>query len=141
MGTEDQTPTETEAQTADSGPEKTTTEEQDTFPRAYVEKVRQEAAEHRKKAAQVDTMREALHAAYLRLGTQGILHDPEALPWSDDYADPETGLPDADRIRSAAEALADEQPWLSRPRGDVGQGFRGETSDAVNLAGMLRAGA
>src|SRR4051812_45893695 len=89
-----------EPQSADTGPDTDRPEEPDTFPRAYVEQLRREAAEHRKKAAQVDTMREALQAAYLRLGTQGILHDPEALAWSDDFTG-EDGVPDLERIRAA----------------------------------------
>lgn len=142
MDPQDQHPTQdlNEPQSTNSEPQTGTEEEPDTFPRAYVEQLRQEAAENRKKAEQVSTLREALHAAYLRLGTQGILHDPEALAWSEDFTG-EDGLPDVERIRAAAEALAEAQPWLSRPRGDVGQGYRGETSDAVSLADLLRVGA
>lgn len=115
--------------------------EEKQFPESYVKELRQEAAENRKKAEQVDSLRAALQTAYLREGTSGVLHDPEALVWSDDFNDEETGLPDVVKIKEAAEALAEERPWLSRARGDAGQGFRGEQSDSVDLADLLRAGA
>ena len=113
--------------------------EPDTFPREYVETLRQEAAENRKKAKDVDTLREALRVAFLKEGSAGILREP--IEWSDDFTDSETGLPDAEKIKAAAEALAADKPWLSLPRGDAGQGFRGDDSDTVSLADMLRVGA
>jgi hypothetical protein len=117
--------------------------ESDTFPRTYVEELRAEAAENRRRAKeaaeQVDTLRTALQEALCREASAGVLHEPIA--WHEDYADEETGLPDVEKVKAAVEALAQDKPWLSRPRGDVGQGFRGEESDAVDLAGMLRQGA
>ncbi|MCW2783471.1 MAG: hypothetical protein JWR35_3922 [Marmoricola sp.] len=110
----------------------------DVFPREYVEQLRQEAAEHRKRAEKVDSIRDALRAAVLEKGSGDVLHDP--LPWDDAYDD-ENGLPSADLVRAAAEMLALEKPHLARVRGDAQQGFRGETNEAVDLAGMLRAGA
>jgi hypothetical protein len=109
----------------------------DTFPRAYVEQLRAENAARRKEAEQVTPLREALQVAYLRQGCDGILHDP--ISWSDDFND-DDGLPDLDKIKAAAEALAAEKPHLARVRGDAGQGFRGDDSDAVDLAELLRAG-
>lgn len=43
-------------------------------------------------------------------------------------------------LREAA-IRADSKPHLGRVRGDAGQGYRGEQSDTVDLAGMLRIGA
>ncbi|WP_051549002.1 hypothetical protein [Nocardioides sp. URHA0032] len=119
--------------------------ESDTFPRSYVEELRAEAAEHRTKAREaldeVGPLREALRVAYLKQGTAGVLHDHADLPWSDEFNDPETGLPDVATIKAAAGALAADKPHLARVRGDAGQGFRGDASDAVDLAHLLRAGA
>jgi hypothetical protein len=113
--------------------------EPDTFPRSYVEELRAEAAEHRLRAKEADRLRDALRTAVLARACDGILHDP--LPWSDDF-DGEDGLPDPEKVREAAEGLAAEKPHLARVRGDAGQGFRGDESDAVvDLAELLRNGA
>lgn len=116
--------------------------EPETFPRSYVEELRAEAAEHRVKskenAESMETFRNAYRAAVLKEATRDVLAEP--IPWSDDF-DGENGLPDAGKIREAAEALALEKPQLARVRGDIGQGFRGEQDAPVDLAGMLRAGA
>jgi hypothetical protein len=113
--------------------------EPDTFPRSYVEELRAENAARRKDADQVGPLREALQDAYLRQACEGVLHDP--ISWSEEFNNPETGMPDPEKIRAAAEALAEEKPHLARVRGDAGQGFRGSESDSVDLAGILRAGA
>lgn len=126
-------------QTIETTPVETPETDPDTFPRSYVEQLRSEAAEHRLRAADADKFRDALRAAVLTSQSATLLREP--LAWSDDYDDAETGLPDAEKISEAVQALAAEKPWLSRPAGDVGQGFRGTESDAVNLADMLRAGA
>lgn len=118
--------------------EQTDTTTPDTFPRAYVEELRREAAEHRTRAAVADTFRDALRAAVLEKASTGVLAEP--IEWDDEF-DGEDGLPDAEKIKAAAEALALEKPWLSRPHGDAGQGFRGEDCGTVDLAGLLRAGA
>ena len=114
-------------------------EEEQTFPLSYVQELRQEAAQHRTRAADADKYRDALREAVCASVSAGVLREP--LAWSDDFNDPETGLPDQQKVSEAAQALAAEKPWLSRPAGDVGQGFRGTESDAVNLADLLRAGA
>lgn len=114
-------------------------EEEQTFPLSYVQELRQEAAQHRTRAAQADTFRDALRDAVLAAESAGVLREP--LPWDDAYGDPETGLPDREKVSEAVQALAAAKPWLSRPAGDVGQGFRGTESDAVSLADLLRVGA
>lgn len=115
---------------------------EEMFSRDYVESLRTEAAEARVKAKRATDLELALRDAVKASAARDILQDPAALEWSDDFAD-DSGLPDAEKIREAAEALAAEKPHLSRVRGDVLQGHRGEESDAgaVDLAGMLRAGA
>lgn len=108
----------------------------DVFSREYVETLRKENAARR---TEVEPLRLALREAYLEKGSAGVLHDP--VPWDDAFTDEETGLPDVEKIKAAAEALAQEKPHLARVRGDAGQGFRGEQSDSVDLASMLRQGA
>jgi hypothetical protein len=124
----------------DTTDEQTTDEqtEEDVFPRRYVEALRTENAELRVKGKSVDTIRDALRAAVLKQACTGILQEP--IPWDDQYDD-DSGLPDPEKIRAAAEDLAEKKPWLSRPHGDAGQGFRGGQSDTVNLADLLRSGA
>lgn len=116
-----------------------TENEEQTFPASYVRELRAEAAEHRVRAQDADKYRDALRAAVLKAHSAGVLREP--LPWSDDLSDPETGLPDEGKVAEAVQALAAEKPWLSRPAGDIGTGFRGDESDAVSLGDMLRVGA
>ena len=70
--------------------------------------------------------------------TAGVLAEP--LVWSDEY-DGEDGMPDAEKITQAAEALALEKPHLARVNGQIPLGPQGDESDTVSLAGMLRQGA
>jgi hypothetical protein len=120
------------------GPER----DSDVFDRKYVEELRRESAEHRMKAKEADekltAFRDAYRAALLREASAGVLHDP--IGWDDSF-EGEDGLPDPEKMRAAAEALAEAKPWLGRPRGDVGSGYRGEQPDTVDLADLLRAGA
>lgn len=134
-----------EQQITEETPQETPENEPETFSREYVQQLRQEAAEGRTKAkeheelaSKLDSIATAYREALCREASAGVLH--EAIQW-DDAFNGEDGLPDVEKIREAVGKLADEKPWLSRPRGDVGQGFRGQESDSVNLAGILRAGA
>lgn len=117
----------------------------DTFPRDYVEKLRQESAESRTARKDAEQQLAALQDAYRGLAvTQAVsdvLADSTDLPWSDDYLDAETGLVDASKVRTAAEELALAKPHLARARGDAGQGYRSTNSGTVNLADMLRSNA
>jgi hypothetical protein len=97
-----------------------------------------ESIKNRKKAKVADALRAALQAAVCKQASADVLHEP--IEWSEDF-NGENGLPDAEKISEAVATLAESKPWLSRPRGDVGQGLRGEESDAVDLAQMLRSGA
>lgn len=110
----------------------------DTFPRAYVEQLRQESAGYRTRAQQADTLAERLLTATVREATAGILTDPTDLPTGDALLDAD-GMPDPDLIAEAARALVTRKPHLGdrRPRGDVDQGARTSAGE-VNLAGMLR---
>lgn len=110
----------------------------DLFDRAYVEELRAEAKENRLAAARADYLNTEVRRLAIREATRGLLTDPEALPWSDDYTEDETGLPDHDRLLAAAQALARAKPWLSRPRGDVGQGQHSDAPAGISLSELLR---
>ncbi|WP_298043095.1 hypothetical protein [uncultured Citricoccus sp.] len=103
----------------------------ETFPREYVEKLRQAAAGARVKAKKADDYaRELFHA---RVAALGKLADPSDLTFDDKLLD------DHPALEAAVDELISRKPHLAsrQPRGDVGQGDRGGASD-IDLAGMLR---
>lgn len=104
----------------------------ETFPREYVEKLRQENAKYRQRAGQADALAHRLHTALV--AATGRLADPEDLPF-----DPEH-LEDADSLNTAIVDLLARKPHLAsrRPRGDVGQGRTSDPSGTVDLAALLR---
>ena len=117
-------------------------DEPDTFPRAVVEDLRRENAEHRTKAARADKATAALVDAYA--ASAGLLADPSDLAR---YADPgdlvdDDGVPDADRIREAVQTLVTERPHLRTRRPaegtDVGQGARNTTGGAFDVSDVMR---
>ena len=126
------------------GQEREQQDDTDTFDRAYVEKLRSEAAEGRTARKDAEATLERVQTAYRDLAVSsavaGVLVDPSDLSWSDDYLDSD-GLVDAEKVQQAATALLEQKPHLGRVVGDVGQGFKGEQAKTVDLAGMLRAGA
>lgn len=103
----------------------------ETFPRAYVEKLRREAAEHRTRAVDRDDLAHRLHVALVT--ATGRLADPTDLTYDD------THLEDPEALRAAIDGLLDRKPHLAsrRPVGDVGQGATGG-DNPVDLAGLLR---
>lgn len=110
-----------------------TTEEpdgEDTFPREYVEKLRDEAARYRQRAGRVDEISERLHR--LLVERTGRLADPTDLEFDEAHLD------DADALDAAIDALLDRKPHLAArtPRGDVGQGK--PDNSPVNLGALLR---
>lgn len=108
--------------------------EQETFPRAYVEQLRQEAADARVKARRADDLAQQLFSA--RVAATGLLVDPADLPYDEQLLD------DAGAMEAAIEALITAKPHLASriPRGDIGQGVS-DPADTVDLAALLRAGA
>ena len=132
----------TEEQITDETTEPAEVEERTYTAPEYAE-LKEESIRHRLKAKEateaLDPTRDALRAAICREASNGVLHD--VIGWDDAFND-DDGLPSLEKAREAAEALAVEKPHLGRVRGDAGQGFRGDGSDAVvDLAGLLRAGA
>ena len=108
-------------------------DEQETFPRAYVDKLRKEAAGHRERAKRADEFAAALWEA--RVAASGRLADPTDLPMPEG-ADPL----DTEAVEAAVEDLLARKPHLAtrRPSGNIGQGV-GSAPQNVSLAGMLRA--
>ncbi len=107
---------------------------QETFPRAYVEQLRQEAADARVKARRADDLARQLFSA--RVAATGLLVDPADLPYDEQLLD------DPAAMEAAIEALITAKPHLASriPRGDIGQGVS-DPADTVDLAALLRAGA
>ena len=113
-----------------------TEDQQDTFPREYVEKLRKENGDHRT-AAKAAT--EALVPLQQRLHTllvekTGRLADPSDLPFDAAHLDDEAAL------TTALDDLLARKPHLASRRvvGDVGQGA-GTPKDEFSLAGILGA--
>lgn len=105
--------------------------EPDTFPRDYVERLRDENAKYRQRAQRADDLAHRLHAAMVAATER--LADPSDLDFD------EAHLEDEDALATALDDLLARKPHLAsrRPRGDVGQGMTGSTN-TVDLAGILR---
>jgi len=130
-------PAETDAEpTEPPDPTGDTPEDAETFPRAYVEQLRQEAADNRVKAKRGDALAHRLVLAYAQ--ALGRLADPTDLPYDEELCD-DDGIPDPAKIADAVDELLTRKPHLGdrRPRGDIGQGATAAES-SVDLAGMLR---
>lgn len=110
-------------------------EDAETFPRAYVERLRRENAGHREKAKRAEDYAAALWEA--RVGATGKLADPSDLPLPEDV-DPL----DVDAVTAAVDELLSRKPHLASrtPRGNIGQGPSAH-ADSVSLAGILRSAA
>jgi len=118
-------------------PDETTDEPEgdpETFPREYVEKLRQESGKYRQRAAKTDELAQRLHTALV--AATGRLADPEDLVFDEAHLD------DDEALERAISDLLSRKPHLASRRvaGDVGQGASGD-SVGVSLAGLLRAGA
>lgn len=124
--------TEDVAETTDTEPEET--EEPETFPRDYVEKLRKENARYRERAQQSDALAARLHTALVT--ATGRLADPTDLPFDEAHLD------DEEALTTAIDDLVSRKPHLAsrKPSGDVGQGVGGTVKN-VDLAEILRAGA
>ena len=109
-----------------------TDEEQDTFPREYVEKLRDENAKYRQRAQKADDLAHRLHNALT--AATGRLADPSDLPYEESHLD------DPEALQRAIQELLAKKPHLGsrKPSGNIGQGVSSST-DAVDLAAMMRA--
>lgn len=104
----------------------------DTFPRTYVEELRQENGRYRQRAQQADELAQRLHLELVR--ATGRLADPTDLPYSEDH------LVDADSMGAAIDELLEAKPHLAtrRPVGDIGQGQRGPAAGGFSLLDTLK---
>lgn len=118
--------------TIDESPDDAQENEPETFPREYVQKLRDESAKHRQRAQRADDLAARLHTALV--AATGRLADPT------DLSVEESHLDDAEALTAAIDELLTRKPHLASRRvsGDVGQGAS-KSSEAVDLAGMLRA--
>lgn len=110
-------------------------EDAETFPRAYVEQLRREAADARVRAKRADDLARELFSA--RVAATGRLADPNDLPFDDAL------LADLPALEAAIDELVAQHPHYAarRPRGDIGQGVGPGGHDDVDLAALLRRGA
>lgn len=110
------------------------TDQPETFPREYVEKLRDENAKYRQRAAQSDELATRLHLELVK--ATGRLADPTDLPFEEDH------LRDPAQMVGAIDALLTAKPHLASriPAGDIGQGANAP-ADAFSLAGLLRGNA
>lgn len=107
-----------------------TVEEPDTFPRDYVEKLRDESARYRQRAGKADDLARRVHR--LQVEATGLLADPDDLEFNADHLD------DPDALTAAIDDLLARKPHLASRRivGDVGQGV---TDNApTDLAAIMR---
>ena len=107
------------------------TEEQDTFPREYVEKLRDENAKYRQRAQKADDLARRLHSALVT--ASGRLQDASDLPYDESHLD------DPEALETAISELLAKKPHLGsrKPSGNIGQGAA-QTTDTIDLAAMLR---
>lgn len=114
-------------------PEGNTSEEQETFPREYVQDLREENKRYRLRAKQADDLAARLHTQLV--SQDGRLQDPTDLPFN------ETHLEDPEAMSAAIDDLLTRKPHLKARRvaGDVGAGTRGSASPGeVDLIGIMK---
>jgi hypothetical protein len=112
--------------------DETTTEDADTFPRSYVERLRRESANYRERANTADTYAQRLQTELVR--ATGRLADPTDLAFDQSHLD------DPNALAAAIDELLARKPDLAsrRPTGDIGQGAVSGVGSSVDLAADLR---
>lgn len=107
----------------------------DTFSREYVTELRQESAEHRRRATAAEERAETLAGALWaeRVAALNLLADPADLPYDADALD------DPAEIRRQADELLTRRPHLRTRRitARAGQG-EGNGAENVSLTGIMR---
>lgn len=121
-----------QADTPEDSGDATENDEPDTFPREYVEQLRNENARYRQRANLADELARRLHVELVR--ATGRLADPTDLPFDEDH------LADPDNMAAAIDKLLASKPHLAsrRPTGDIGQGSMSVGPANVDLAAILR---
>jgi hypothetical protein len=119
--------------------------EPDTFPRAYVEQLRKENADRRKKAEETEARNQRLVRGLLlaEIRHDGRLADPGDLLDGADTAAllDDDGAVDPAKVKAAVTELLGRKPhYAKRISGDVGQGARpGPTDPNEELWGVIQA--
>lgn len=129
----EQEPTEepTEAVETPEEPAEEVQEEPKTFPLEYVQKLRDESAKYRQRAAKTEELGKRLHTALV--AATGRLQDPSDLPYDEVFLD------DPDALSAAIDALLNSKPHLAsrKPSGVIPQGATAVPSTG-SLSGLLR---
>ena len=104
----------------------------ETFPREYVENLRQENGRYRQRAQQADTYAERLHTELVR--ATGRLADPTDLAFDEEH------VADPDKMVEAIDDLLARKPHLAtrKPSGDIGPGGRGGADAPMGLLDLLK---
>lgn len=121
----------------DHNPDETVSDDEgdsnETFPRSYVEELREENKRYRLRAKQADELAQRLHRELV--AKDGRLQDPTDLPFNDSH------LEDPEALSAAIDDLLDRKPHLKsrKVRGDVGAGTRGSSEAGdVDLIGIMK---
>lgn len=117
-----------------------TTPEGDTFPRAYVEQLRDESARYRQRAGRTDEAETRLRTEVIAANAGDLADPADLLVYVEaDTLTDDDGWPDPALVAAAVAQLIADKPHLAqrRPRGDIGQGAS-RTGDTVNLATIMR---
>lgn len=111
-------------------------ENADTFPRAYVEKLRGEAKDnrHRAEAAENRVSEISRQLFRLRVESTGKLADPDDLPYDADL------LGDDGKLNAAVDELLAKRPHYARRKvsGNVGAGVTGTREEPFSLLSRLQ---
>lgn len=104
----------------------------ETFPREYVQELRQENARYRAQAKTAEGLAQRLHVALV--AATGRLADPTDLPFDQAH------LEDPEALAAAVDELLAGKPHLKSRKvtGDIGQGTRTSAPADVDLLGLLR---
>lgn len=121
----------------DQPQDKITDDGPDTFDRAYVQRLRDEAAGHRVRAKRADTL--AARLVTSMAAQTNRLADPTDLTFRPDLLE-DDGLPDAAKVADAIEKLLARKPHLASRRPVQSEGGQGAyaRADAVSLGDLLR---
>lgn len=112
----------------------------DSFPRAYVEQLRDEAARYRQRAGRAEEGDARLLTATIKANAGDLADPTDLLVYVEaDTLRDDDGWPDPDLITAAVAQLVTDKPHLARrrPVGNIGQGATA-AADTVNLADLMR---
>lgn len=137
-------------QTQEATETQETTDQTEKFDAAYVEKLREENAKHRKEAQAAKTKatkaQNRANQVVLAKELAGVLSDPNDLlvyvPEADIYD--ESGDVDPEKVKPVVDGLLESRPYLANRvfGGDVGMGDRGPaTPEQWSFSDYLRANA